>query len=615
MTTILTLENEHIRVILNEDGSAGLFDKSHQTSWRMGPVAYQEDNPVDIGHIWLRNERSQCEQYPGRFRVAVEGDHLRVTVIGPLAGVAGSFACRYQLDGRDLLFTLLEVDESLPSLVYPPAFAAASLVMPTGVGTWFRRPVNSRRIVRFYSGLNMRWFGGLAQGDDLGWIAIFEQNHEDCGISFTQSHASPLYLRSLGRWTRASFPRVIRYQFTSGGYVGLAMAFRRFAMTHGLHRSLREKLEETPALDNLIGGRELNCFLGTTQTAARAEDRLQAVPEYLRKGPQVSGTLTCGDVIKVTAEARRLGMKRGIAMLRGWIRGGYDESHPDIWPPETVFGSPEEYRCIVSGAAGFPGGLHDNYGDIYPHVPSFPHGTLRMPDGSPKRGGYWAGGQCYLLDPREGLAYARRNWQQVRTLAPAKIYSDTITAMYLDESFAADRTLSRARDLAGKLELMRFFKSAGVILASEEGADFGGSVLDTADTSHRRHCTAESVSIPLWPLVYHDAMLCGRHNSTPADMQSPTPWHVTNLLWGYYTMWRVPNAVQWRDGFAETLFVEEFNRRTALDAMTQHRFLDADMQVEQTEFASGARVVANFSANPVDLDGTRVAAYAAEAIY
>ncbi len=532
MINILTLDNEHLRVMLNDDGSAELFDKSHQSCWSMRPVAYQEDNPVDIGHLWMRIERSQCEQYPGRFRVAVKGDHLRVTVIGPSVSVVGTFTCRYQLDGRDLLFTLLGVDESLPSLIYPPAVVAASLVMPIGVGTWLRRPVNARRIFRFYSGLNMRWFGGLAPGDDLGWIAIFEQHHEDCGVSLTQSHASPLYLRSLGTWAKASFPRVIRYQFTDGGYVGLAMAFRRFAIAHGLHRSLREKLEQTPALDNLIGGRELNCILGTTHTADRTEDRLQAVPASLCKGPLISGTLTSSDVLTIIPEARRLGMKRGMAMLRGWIRGGYDESHPDIWPPETVFGSPEEYCSIVSGTAGLPGGLHDNYGDIYPHVSSFPHGTLRMPDGSPKRGGYWAGGQCYLLDPRDGLEYARRNWQQVRTLAPTKIYSDTITATYMDESFGADSTLSRAQDLAGKQELMRFFKSVGVILGSEEGADFGGAILGTADTSHRRHCTAESVSISLWPLVYHDAMLCGRHNSTPTDMQSATPWHVTNLLWG-----------------------------------------------------------------------------------
>jgi len=471
--------------------------------------------------------------------------------------------------------------------------------------------VPSRRFVRFYAGLNMRWFGGLAADDDAGWIAIFAQHQEDCGISYTQTHASPVYLRSLGTWADESFPRVIRYQLTRGGHVGLALAFRRFAIAHGLHRPLGEKLEQTPALEALIGGRELNCFLGTTQTAERLEDQLQDVPDELRRGPQVSTKLTCGDVLRVIADARQLGMTRGIAMLRGWIRGGYDESHPDIWPPEGAFGALEEYRRIVSGDTGLPGGLHDNYGDIYPHVPSFPHGTLRTRQGLPKRGGYWAGGQCYLLDPREGLAYARRNWQQVQSLAPTKIYSDTITAMYLDESFAPDRPLSRAQDLAGKQELMRFFKSVGVILASEEGADFGAALLDTADTSHRRHCTAGSVSVPLWPLVYHDALLCGRHNSTPADANSPTPWHVTNMLWGYYTMWRVPDAFGWKDGFAQTLFVEQFNRRTALDALIGHRFLDADLQVEQTEFASGVSVIANFGAQPVEVDGARVGAYEA----
>ena len=594
---LLSLANDHLGFDLADDASAVILDRASGRSWRMGPVVPQEDNPIDSGHVWLRNGRSLCEEYPARFRVAQEGDHLRVQVIGQLGRVMGSFTCTFALDGEWLAFTLLSIDESLPSLIFPPAVEAASLVAPIGVGAWFRKPLSSRRIMRFYSGLNMRWFGGLAEGDDHGWLALYAQNHADCGLFLTQTHASPVFFRSLDTWAAGTFPRVIRYRFTRGGYVGLAKEFRRYAIATGLHRPLREKLAACPALANLIGGRELNCYLGDSRTPERLEDCLLPVPDDLRRsGRMLDVKLTCADVAKVTEDALALGMPK-VAMLRGWIRGGYDESHPDVWPPESGFGTLDEYRAITSRQGAMVGGLHDNYGDMYAHTPSFPHGTLRLRDGSPKRGGYWAGGQCYLLDPRAGLEYAQRNWQHIGTLRPTKIYSDTITTMYLEESFAPERPLTRAQDLHHKQQLMAFFKSRGVILASEEGSDFGMALLDMADTSHH------SVSVPLWPLVFHDAVLSGRHNTTPADAGGTAPWYVTNLLWGYYTMWAVPDRERWREGFAETLFVDAWVGSIALEEMTAHRFLTADLSVERSEFAGGRSVIVNFGIEPYRVDG------------
>ena len=608
MSTVLSLHSDQMSFELHDDASAAIIDRSTDRQWSMGPVVYQEDGPIDVGHVWLRTGRSICEQYPGRFRVAKERDHLRVSVIGQLGETRGTFACSFKLDGPWLVFTLLEIDESLPSLIFPPAINAASLVLPIGVGAWYRKPIASRRIVRFYSGLNMRWFGGLAEGDDHGYIAVLEQNHADCALSLTQTHCSPVYLRSLNSWAQQSFPRVVRYRFTQGGYVGLAKAFRQFAIESGIHRPLRDKVEACPNLSRLIGGRELNCYLGDSVTPERLEDRLEPVPDELRRlGRRVNVKLTCAEVAKVTDEALSLGMEKGIAMLRGWIRGGYDESHPDVWPPEAAFGSMQDYLKVTARQGAVLGGLHDNYGDMYSHAPSFPRGTLRLPDGSSKRGGYWEGGQCYLLNPRAGLEYARRNWENISTLGIAKIYSDTITAMYLDESFEPGNTLTRSQDLHHKQELLSFFKSRGLVVASEEGADFGIPWLDTADTQHRRDCTGESVSVPLWPLVFHDAVLSGRHNTTVADVGGTAPWYLPNLLWGYYTMWWVDRN-RWRDGFAETLFVDKWVGEVATDEMTAHRFLTPDLSVEQTEFASGRSAIVNYGKEPQHVAGHEVPA-------
>jgi hypothetical protein len=66
-------------------------------------------------------------------------------------------------------------------------------------------------------------------------------------------------------------------------------------------------------------------------------------------------------------------------------------------------------------------------------------------DGKPMRGGYWEGGQSYILNSRDGLNYARRNWEQIKLLAQGKIYSDTITTQYLFESYEEGNTLSRVQ--------------------------------------------------------------------------------------------------------------------------------------------------------------------------
>jgi hypothetical protein len=580
----------------------------------MGPVVWQEDNPIDVGHVWLRTERSFCEQFPGRFRLQYDGDALQGIVINAQGEEVGTFRFRYAIQDRALVFTLLEVSDSLPSLIFPPAFRADSLVMPKGLGQWYRRPTSKRLIFRFYSSLCMRWFGGLAEDQDAGWIAIWHEGHEDEGVSLTNAHASPVHFRSLGQWHPGSFPREIRYEMTSGGYVGMAHRFRAFAVLKGLHRSLRDKLEQTPSLRHLIGGRELNCYMSDSETRARIEDRLADAPDNLIGEAQFHVHLDCDRVREVVREARALGLEKGLIMLRGWMTGGYDERHPDVWPPDERLGTLTEFQEIVGGALGFPGGLHDNYADIYTQSPSFPNGTRIDLNGGPKRGGYWVGGQSYLLDPRASLTYAKRNWPSIRELQPSKMYIDTITATYLEESFATGNSLSRREDYAAKRQVLNFFKEQGVILASEEGADLGGDLLDTVDTQHHRSVTPEVASIPLWPLVYHDAILCGRHNTTVSDTGSAAPWTVATLLWGYYPMWWVTAGADWSEGFRESMFVDAFHARVAGDVMTSHRFLSEDLALEQTEFSSGESVISNFGSEDLEWEGRNIPALSARLV-
>jgi len=134
MASILTLENDHIRANLNDDGSAELVDKTREVSWRMGAVAYQEEGPVDVGHWCQRGERGCCEQYPGRFKATVKGNVVHYTLFERLGREMGTFQVVWRLQGAWLDTEIKNIDEKLPNLMFPTPIECDALVLPQGAG-------------------------------------------------------------------------------------------------------------------------------------------------------------------------------------------------------------------------------------------------------------------------------------------------------------------------------------------------------------------------------------------------------------------------------------------------------------------------------------------------
>lgn len=597
-------ENEQLAVTIFADASAAIHAKATGARWRMGHVALQEDNPIDIGHVWLRTTRSICEEFPGRFRGEAHDDHLRFTLLGREQQPLGQFAVAPRLDGPWLELRIFEIDAALPSLVFPPPIQSESLVLPQGVGRWLRAPLAERHVWVYPAHLNMRWFGGL-HGDD-GWLAILHEGAENAGVLATGLSVAPVWLQSLGRWTAS---RTLRYSFTRGGYVGLARTFRAYAIAQGLHRSLREKIEATPALGNLLGGRVLSLMQAHSRSRTRYEDRLQAAPPDLPDGRCLDVRVSHAQAAQAIDQARRLGMERGIVNLRGWIAGGYDETHPDIWPPDPALGTLDDLRALLALPDPLLTVLHDNYQDSYQQSASWPRGVNRGPRGTLMAGGQWAGGQAYILNSRDSLAYARRNWTQLQTLAPRGMFIDTTIAVQLYESYEPGNQLTRAQDQALKTELLRFYKQQGQLLGSEEGADWG---VPEVDWIENRHGHAPGQSIPLWPLVFHDAVFNLRYGASAPEQSTlaPPEW-LPDLLWGYPLLWGINDLAQWRaeqPAFAASLPVDRWIARIGSDDLSDHRYLSDDGLVEQTTFTSAA-IMVNFAAEPRSVDGLTIPAH------
>jgi hypothetical protein len=609
---LIQLENDYLSVVLLADASARIVDRKNHCEWRMGSVAAQEESEIDIGDVWVRTERSICEQYPGRFRGQREGDNLRIWLLGREDAVRGSFLIHVALDGPWLEFRVVWADDHLPGLTFPPPIESESLVIPMNAGRWIRKPLRERLFYTFFSQLNMRWFGGLKE--DRGWLAVFpEENFVDSGIMLTEMSVAPAWLKQLGKWEG---PRSIRYRFVAGNYVDLAMEYRQWAMQKGLHRSLTAKLVETPALANLTQGRIISIVEAEPRHEKRYDEDIFHSGEHdplLGTGPHV--LFTHAQAQECIQRLHEAALERALVVVRGWIPGGYDYSHPDVWPPEPQLGSIAELERLCNAPDGYSVALHDNYQDIYRQSPSWPGGIIQRRNGDRMPGGYWAGGQAYIVNARDGVKHARRNWQSVNQLQPKAYFIDTTSAVQPYQSYESGNTLTRVQDVANKVELMRFFKSNGLALGSEGGADFAVPWLDW---NENRHTRTAGESVPLWSLVFHDAVVSARYRPGDLPMEAPNslndgpPRWLEDMLWGYalltdvkdYT--RVQAAVS---NIVQTQHVDAWFRSISTAAMVNHRFLTTDASLEETSFSNGFRIIVNFAAEPQVRDGDAIPAF------
>lgn len=590
-----TLQNEALEVTLRTDASTVIHDRLHDRTWKTGPVALQQKGRVEIGQVWLTDTRDLTTQYPGRFAGVAEGDDIRFTLKGRQEQVMGTFLVNVSLDGEWLVYRVEEIDDSIPSLVYPPPIQSEAIVIPKGVGEIHRdaqlQGMYPRHIYPFYTRLNMRFLGGL-KGEGA-WIGIFDEGFEDAMGFVANRTATPIMTRSLDEW-RHGF--TWRLKFIEGDYVDLAKTYRRWIQDLGWFVSLEDKIAANPDLKSFLGGRAfwIN-FALPTRKDGYAEDFL--IPDELmeqerREGP-VRVLYTYTEMKAQIERLKELGLRKGFVKLGGWINGGYDDSHQDVWPPEPALGPVSELRALLASKPPLLVGLHDNNQDMYAHTPSFPRGVDRNADGTLLTGGAWAGGQAYILNSRHSVEYARRNWENIRTLEPRAMLVDIITAMQLYQSFEPGDELTKHQDRLAKEELMKFYKDQGILLGSEEPADFAVPYLDWYENRHRR---TPGVSIPLWPLVFHDAAFGTRYGGVGRNEGYPG-W-LEDMLWGYLPHFSIRPGWDQEELFQSLDHVDRWHERIGTAEMTDHRFLTDDFTVEQTTFSTGDRIICNFGEKP-----------------
>ncbi len=452
----------------------------------------------------------------------------------------------------------------------------------------------------FGRGLYQPWWGHEQGGSAL---LVLLQTPDDAGCHFEHpaggpTRIGPRWVDSLGRW---SYPRRARLCFLDpGNYVEVAKRYRRYAIATGRFVSLREKIARNPAVARLIGAPVVHTSILY---------HIQPESSYYKKDdPAHNHQLVTFDARAKELEALAArGVTNAYVHLDGWGFRGYDNLHPDVLPPSPEAGGWDGLKRFaeVCDRLGFVFAIHDQYRDFYLDAPSYSERhTITDAQGGRPLHSTWYGGRQSILCPSLAPGFVRRNHTAIleHGVKLRGAYLDVFSVVPPDECYQAEHPVTRTECLRDRGECLDFVRSYGGVVSSEEPSDWSVPHLDLvhhgpfALNPNPGKGPAMGIPVPLFNLVYHDALLI--------------PWSLDRGAWGipekdlgflhglangglpYLGLNPNPEELQ------RVRRMCALHRRVALLEMTRHEFLDANRRRQRTTFADGTRVT-------IDLDSDR----------
>jgi len=652
------IETEYLRFELSpQSGAWSLLDKRSGVVWqsnaytpRFGQItigaATKTKEPVDLGPclVATRGQELVVLFHPVE---SARTNWLRVTISPRDEGESLDFTCEaapgLSIGTIRLLDDALWVTDADNGYVLIPS--REGILAPSDSGKAYQVGFDTFQ----YQGCDMRMWGVVKGGS----AALVTWDHPDVIAEIHSklpakhpTGAKQIVSSSLvlGRSARSFRLRVLG----KGDYHTVCRAYRRVAAEKRHVVTWDEKLRECPDRAKLFGAVNFklwSCLSRRMNEDSTGEQRIRlnwtfdeaaAVAEHLR-----------GD----------LKLERVLFSVGGWIHRGYDNQHPDILPaaPECG-GSAALARCAkkVMGL-GYLFCLHDNYQDIYKDSPSWdPSVIVKRKNGTPAKGGRWAGGQAFLINSQCGLEFARRpgNLPAVRKLTGANAYFiDTTTAAGLLEDFDANHPQSRLDDMKWKKALCAYAREEFGVFGSECGKEWGVPVCDffegivgvrdtyfhSWDGYPQRHEAVAGVPLPIFEMVYRDCIAAyGKYGFDPRTSAEYMLWCLS--VGRPVNFHSVPPHLYWErkeekdrfdesppveagrpdpalftrahDGWAEGLHVLDrtvkntaeiqgaLHELTAECLLTRYEFLTPDRKVRRSVFGEGdeaVEVVVNMS--------------------
>ncbi|QJD87097.1 DUF5696 domain-containing protein [Cohnella herbarum] len=549
-----------------------------------------------------------------------KGVHVKV---GPFSangieyGVYLNLSLLLNSHNGELVFEVHEPDgeiESISEIVWPGGFRffgggeADYTAVPAMQG--YLIPGNWREPVRrYHQGMMygrdayMPWWGQYQDGH--GYLAIIDTPNDSRlsveHLPSVHTHLEAVWLHSLGRFEGI---RRLRVRFKKGlDYVAMAKMYRSYVHSLGKLRTLAQKQALNPKLEGLSGAAVVHTGVHT-----------RIAPEsyyYDKTDPEKNDFAVPFE--ERAAQLKELGRRYGDKLyvhVDGWGLNGYDNLHPDVLPPSPTGGGYEGMRKLqeTCNEEGILFAIHDNYRDFYHDAASY-HPDLTIKDGEGKEefSDYWAGGAHSWLCTSLSKGYVERNYDTLKAngIEPDGVYIDVFAVIPGDECYDPSHRMSRTECLAYRASCFEEIRSRGMLISSEEPADWAVPHLDLVH--HAPYALdpgpgggpAICVPAPLFSLVYHDAIV--------------VPWSLERGAWGIPERdlgWLhgllnggVPYlSIQPTDGELEIVrTVARLHGLVGFAEMTGHEYVDGNWRRQRSMFADGTVVEID-----LDEDGYRI---------
>ncbi len=451
----------------------------------------------------------------------------------------------------------------------------------------------------------------LGQIDDgRGWCAIWD-DHEDAGYEHGHTpggvtEPEPFWVTSLGRIGR----RVMRYAFFDGNadYNTLAKCYRSFAKSAGSFVSLKEKIARNPNIEYLIGSPIFHTKMVCTHISPDSAFYDKEHPENNEK------IIPFSEIEHQLNTLKQKGLEKIYMHMDGWGRHGYDNLHPDVFPPCEKAGGTEGMRKLsdAARALGYRFGIHDQYRDYYYDADSFDfNNAVHNIDGSTPFESTWYGGKQTMLCASLAPQYVRRNYDEFEQLG-IRIdgsYLDVFSIVEGDECFHKDHPMTRRECFSYRGECFDELTSRGIITSSEETAeatlrylalchhsplpclDYEGEKLESA-----------GIPIPLFSLVYHECIVIPWFG---ADMHKggwSIPYTMCSYLYALMTGGTVYVDPEDDEATIERVKLACENHKKLWDKeLVRHEFLEG-YHKQRSTFSDGTTVTVDFDTNEYSIN-------------
>ncbi|MFC2089881.1 glycoside hydrolase [Bacteroidota bacterium] len=480
--------------------------------------------------------------------------------------------------------------------------------------------------ITFYcgGGLAMPWMGVTDASFQTGYMAILETPYDAALRTFRSEEDlitfSPVWLASLGK---LGYNRKIRYDFFDrGGYVAQCKAYRKYIWEKNRVLTLKENLLNYPALEKMIGAVHLYVW-----DNAREVEFAQEL-----KASGINKAMILWDANHYPYP--EIGYDNRLKEL-GYASGAYD-LYTDLKLRDTIE-NPFDYEGPLRFArTHYPGKFYElvtrktdgsTNSNQFGHTacPSVMRPEIeKRIDREMKEYPH----ECYFLDVYQanGLfeCYAKEHPLTRQQFAEEVIRNYQFIAekynVYMGGEWGADYLGSNSIFVHGMMTLQRTWWGSGIenrgtiYYTGNWNSNPRPSIMTgsrTANDTYLKYSINEYTRVPLYELVYHDAVVTS-WRWEDGNHHTPEIWwkkDLFNILYGTAPLWSIDRE-RW-EAYKFT-FIDSYKNigpwleQIGYDEMISHRFISDDHKVQESVFSSGKRVVVNFGTEDYSFEGQRI---------